>query len=161
MAPGGRQPTRLWRVEGFRETAEQCFASLGMKTFLAWGPGEIDLAEQVRHGRESFISLLPPTSMRQLGAIIKKAAVVVTNDSGNKHTAVAVGTPTVTIYGPTRPIDWNPGGPNHLALTAPGLACLGCHLNTCPVGHLCMTNIHGNDVMSAIQKILTEVSHAG
>jgi ADP-heptose:LPS heptosyltransferase len=98
--------------------------------------------------------------MRQMGAIFKNARLLVTNDSGAMHLAVAVDTPTVTIYGPTRPIDWNPSltkeaPKNHdVALTAENVDCLGCHRDSCPVGHLCMTKLDEKTVMEAVNKIL-------
>ena len=83
---------------------------------------------------------------------------MVTNDSGAMHLAVAAGAPTVTIYGPTRPIDWNPSlagaGPRDRAITANGVSCLGCHLLTCPVGHICMTKLDEARVIAACETVL-------
>jgi ADP-heptose:LPS heptosyltransferase len=114
----------------------------------------------VRKGEEAAIGMLPLTSMREMAAIFKNAALVVTNDSGVMHTAVAIGAPTVTIYGPTRPIDWNPSlagvGPLDVALNAAELDCLGCHLEKCPIGHLCMVKLGEDRVLAACEKILNE-----
>jgi len=57
--------------------------------------------------------MIPPTSLRQMASLLERCKVVITNDNGPMHLATAVGTPTVTIYGPTDPASWKPGGLRH------------------------------------------------
>lgn len=158
LAPAHRHPIRSWRKDGFHNVGIKIAGKYQKRVYLAWGPGEESWMTDVRRGAENVIGLLPMTTMREMAAIFKHAALVVTNDSGAMHTAVAVGTPTVTIYGPTRPIDWNPSlagqGPDDIALNASELDCLGCHLDSCPIGHLCMKNLPDERVLAACEKIL-------
>lgn len=160
MAPVHRHAVRQWRGEGFRHVALQLVHKKNLRVYLAWGPSEKEIVEKIREGHEEAIGLLPSTRFREMGAIIKKAKFVVTNDSGAMHLSVSMGTPTVTIYGPTRPIDWNPslsGGNNqekHTAVTAPDVACLGCHYGACPVGHLCMKHLSADHVLAACEKYI-------
>lgn len=157
LAPAHRHPIRAWRSDGFRSTALD-LKKRGLRPYLAWGPGEEGVMADVRRGHEGEIGLLPLTTLRQMAAIFEPAAVVVTNDSGAMHLAVSVGTPTVTVYGPTRPIDWNPSlaqvGSRDAALTAEGVPCLGCHLHDCPVGHICMTKLPAARVIEACEAVL-------
>ena len=74
----------------------------------------------------------------QAAAILARCRAAVTNCSGLMHLSVAVGTPTVTIYGPTSPANWNPHVPPHRWVRAEGLACVECNLDECPYGHECM-----------------------
>lgn len=160
IAPAHRHPVRQWRWEGFQETAIELNKRTGLKVFLAWGPGEEPLMAQIKNGHEKIIDVFPPTSMREMGALIHHAKLVVTNDSGVMHLSVAVGTPTVTIYGPTRPVDWNPAltkgdtKKQDIPLTASGVSCLGCHLNTCPVGHICMVHLSSERVVESCLTLL-------
>ncbi len=159
IAPVHRHPIRSWRWEGFRDVGLKLVQDKKLKVYLAWGPGEEELISQVRKGVEDKLGMLPPTSLRQMGAIFKKARLVLTNDSGAMHLAVATGTPTVTIYGPTRPIDWNPslsqeGSTQDIVLTASGVPCLGCHLLKCPIGHLCMKQLSEEEIFKACSQIL-------
>lgn len=160
LVPTHRHPVRRWRLEGFRELAQKMNKEIGHKVFLAYGPGEEGLVNQIRKGYESVIQLLPPTTLRQMAAIFSRAKLVVTNDSGPMHVAVSVGVPTVTIYGPTRPVDWNPSlaenklNPTDIAISSQDVACLGCHLNKCPVGHLCMERLNPNDVFKECISLL-------
>jgi ADP-heptose:LPS heptosyltransferase len=157
LAPAHRHGIRAWRPEGYRAVALD-LKRRGFQPYLAWGPGEEGVMAEVRRGHEDDIRLLPPTSLRQMAAIFELAAVVVTNDSGAMHLAVSVGTPTVTIYGPTRPVDWNPSlagvGPSDRALSASGVSCLGCHLLKCPVGHICMKELSDETVIAACASLL-------
>lgn len=160
MAPVQRHLIRQWRPEGFRETGLHIADTYGMPVYLAWGPGEDAVVDFIRQGTQDKLKLLPATSMRQMGAIFKRAKVLVTNDSGAMHLGVSMGVPTVTIYGPTRPVDWNPsyavkGVTTHdRAVMAEEVACLGCHLLKCPVGHLCMSRLESKRVNLKVDSLL-------
>ncbi len=162
LIPTHQHPIRRWRADGFRNVGLALAKESGVNVYLAWGPNEKDLVSKIRGGRETELGLLPLTTLRQAAALFKKAALIVTNDSGLMHLAVSVGTPTVTLYGPTRPIDWNPGlaqpradsAPHDIALNAPDVACLGCHLLKCPIGHLCMNQLKDETVLNACKTLL-------
>src|SRR5262249_29832807 len=97
---------------------------------------------------------------RQTAAILSRCDAVVTNDSGPMHLSVAVGTPTVTIYGPTWPASWNPGAPPHRWVPAEGLSCVGCNLDHCPYSHECMEWISPERVTAEVEAALAERHHA-
>ncbi|MFN0118706.1 MAG: glycosyltransferase family 9 protein [Elusimicrobiota bacterium] len=163
LVPAHRHPIRAWKGSGFREVGLDLVDRRKEKVFLAWGPGEEDVIAKVRQGIESKLPILPPTHLRQMAAIFKEAKLVVTNDSGAMHLAVAVKVPTVTIYGPTRPIDWNPSlsgdveaGRIHKVINLIELDCLGCHLSVCPIGHLCMENLNEKKVLEKVDQLLEE-----
>ena len=82
-----------------------------------------------------------------------------TNDNGPMHLAVAVGIPTVTIYGPTDPVAWNPGGARHQAIQALDVSCIRCNLNECPFGHECMTHVTPERGWEACKKVLDPQSN--
>ena len=158
FAPASRYQIRMWKKEGVRRVALEILKRHGVKSYLAWGPGEEGVMAEIRKGVEDKIGLLPPTTMRQMAAIFKPAAFVFSSDAGPMHTAVAVGTPTVTVYGPTRPVDWNPsladGGKKDIPLNVAELECLGCHLHECPIGNPCMKDLSEARVLDACEKLL-------
>lgn len=162
IIPTHRHPIRRWRKEGFRDVALHLATEAGHHVFFAWGPGEEDLIQDIRSGHEDKLGMLPLTTLRQFGAIAKGARLAVTNDSGLMHIAVAVECPTVTIYGPTRPIDWNPSLTEHrcgihdIAVNAGHVPCLGCHLLQCPIGHICMKELDAVAVINACQKLVRQ-----
>jgi heptosyltransferase-2 len=97
------------------------------------------------------------TSIRELMAVIKRCAVLVTNDTGPMHIASAFGVPVVGIFGPT---DWrttSPYGQEHALLRHP-VDCAPCMLRECPIDHRCMTGVTVEQVYDAGLSILTRRS---
>jgi lipopolysaccharide heptosyltransferase II len=93
-------------------------------------------------------------SLRVSAALIKRARVLVTNDSAPLHLATAVGTPLVAIFGPTVPEQgFGPRGSRSLALGHAGLGCRPCSAHgpqVCPLGHhRCMRELSVETVAEA------------
>src|SRR5205823_2351989 len=107
IIPTHRRASRRWPLDSFAELAHQLKQS-GYAVRLFWGPGEQEYVERLQRIAPKA-QLIPPTSLRQMAALLSRCLLVVTNDNGPMHIAAAVGTPTVTIYGPTDPYAWNPG----------------------------------------------------
>jgi ADP-heptose:LPS heptosyltransferase len=103
---------------------------------------------------EAFIP--PATTLRQLGALLKKCSIVVSNDSGPLHIAAALGTPVLGIYGPTDPLLQGPFGDNHVVVRNEGLDCLGCNLTSCPIGHPCMLGLSVETVLQGVRQLLAK-----
>jgi ADP-heptose:LPS heptosyltransferase len=87
------------------------------------------------------------------------------NDSGPKHVAVALGVPTVTVFGPTHPATWHPPGGPHAAIEAAGLDCLHCNANVCPLSgdrHMrCMRDVTEERVIEAARALLGSAGAEG
>jgi ADP-heptose:LPS heptosyltransferase len=91
-------------LDRFRELAKQIRAP------VQWCAGpEEDLPEAVRIG-----------DLYGLGCWLRQARLYIGNDSGISHLAAAVGTPAVTIFGPTDPAVWAPQGAHVTVIRAPG-----------------------------------------
>ena len=93
--PGGRKRDHRWIEAGFHAAVASLVAEFGWRAWIAWGPGEESLARSlaIRCGAE----LLPPTDLDALAAAFRASRLVLTNDTGPMHLAVAVGAPTVGI----------------------------------------------------------------
>jgi lipopolysaccharide heptosyltransferase II len=152
IIPTHRKESRRWRQDHFARLAV-LLAQQGCKVWIFWGPGEKVVAEQIKK-TVSAVDLIPEASLRQMAALLERCKFVVTNDNGPMHLAVAVGTPTVTIYGPTDPVCWNPGGPQHMAAQAQDVPCLGCNLNSCPFEHECMTHLTPDMVFNLTRQLI-------
>ncbi len=154
LIPTHRRPSRRWSSSSFRVLAGM-YAAQQAPVWLFWGPGEEDYVLDI--ARECPGSqMIPRTTLREMAALLEHCRLVVTNDNGPMHMAVAVGTPTVTLYGPTDPVAWNPGGPKHRALSAPGLQCLGCNLNECSFGHECMAALTPQSVFQEAEQLVRQ-----
>lgn len=97
------------------------------------------------------LNLVGRTSLLELAAILKNAAVNVGPDSGPGHLSAAVGTPYVSLFGPTPPDRVVPYGCRHLVVTAPQ-DCAPCNRRRCPkTERRCMTEITAGMVMEKIK----------
>ena len=85
-----------------------------------------------------LIDLVGKTSLLELVGVLKTAAAAVGPDSGPGHLAAAVGTPYVSLFGPTSPKRTAPYGSEHLVVQS-GASCAPCYKKQCPgLGKLCM-----------------------
>ena len=107
LAPQAKRLVRRWTAEGFAAVANW-LQSRGHRVILIWAPGELDYVQTVAHKIQPKPLLSPPTSLMQLAALLKRCRLLVCNCGGAKHVAVAVGTRTFTIHGPTDPRVWTP-----------------------------------------------------
>jgi len=151
---GGGWYTKRWGLDRFAALADRLSEEYSARIVIPWGPGQLPEAEEIRKRmtRDAFIP--PATTLRQLGALIKRCSIIVTNDSGPMHIASAVGTPVLGIYGPTDPVLQGPYGDNHVVVRNEGLQCLGCNLTACPIGHPCMLGLSVETVLAGVRQLL-------
>lgn len=98
------------------------------------------------------------TGLPELAAVLEGAAAVVTGNTAPAHLAAAVGTPVVSLFAPTVPLErWRPWGVPHTVLGDPGAPCAGTRAKTCPVpGHPCLAGVTPAEVVSAVQSMAVE-----
>ncbi|HKE90356.1 MAG TPA: glycosyltransferase family 9 protein [Gemmatimonadales bacterium] len=157
LAPGSIWGSKRW--PHYAALAEQLGDRAGI--VVVGSAEDVALGEEISTavGRSGgrCVSLCGQLTLRQSAAVIRKAAVLVTNDSAPLHFAQAVATPTVAIFGPTLPsFGFGPRGPRDRALGVDGLACRPCSAHgpaRCPLGHhLCMQSLRVEDVLHAIEE---------
>ncbi len=71
------------------------------------GPGEDTIVTRDHPG----VTLLPGVKLGVYGGLLRRAGLVISNDTGPAHLAAAVGTPVLSVLGPTKPEQWAPWGP--------------------------------------------------
>jgi len=155
IAPGTVWPTKRWSVEGFAEVSRQLLAD-GLRVVLIGSPRDTEVCQTVHSRVPQALNLAGQTRITQLMALMHRATVCLTNDSGPMHLAVALGKPLVAIFGPTDPVRIGPYGRPQAVLQAP-LPCVPCyfrHLAQCPHQHACMHAITPQQVLSRIYESL-------
>ncbi len=97
--PGAMDPRRRWPAENFGKVAATCAAE-GCRVVVLGTADERKLADEVvtAAGSDRVISLAGTLSMGALAALLDSCAVLLGNDSGPRHLAQALGTPTVGLY---------------------------------------------------------------
>jgi len=144
LNPGNPYPAKEWSDRRFVELAREVVLS-GKQVVVMWGPGERDRAQRIVQAVGSDVLLGPRCSIEQLPGVLSNVSQLVTIDSGLKHLAVAIGVPTITLFGPTHPNEWHMGGDNDRYVFA-DLSCSPCRLLECPFGTPCMKRISPADV---------------
>lgn len=152
LAPGTNWPTKCWPTYSYAELADQLNAK-GFTPVIIGGPGDRKLSDEViAAAKGSVIDLVGQTTLKQLAFVIREASAFVGGDTGPMHLAVAVGTPVVTMFGPTDPVRNGPYSGENMVLTA-AVACCGCWQRKCDKNNECMTNITVDEVLEAVKKI--------
>ena len=87
--------------------------------------------------------------MIELALLLKISKLVIANDTGPMHLAIALGTPVVAIFGPTHPGYTGPYGTKNKVVRV-DVPCSPCFLKVCPgYGHVCMKEVTVDMVYNA------------
>ena len=153
---GASWESKDWSFEGYLALIRHILSTLKLKVVLLGDDSCIELAENLNRSVDlpGLINLTGKTSLIELAAVLKKAAAGVGPDSGPGHLAAAVGTPFVSLFGPTSPKRTAPFGYEDLVVTS-SIACAPCYRKQCPEHHRqCMVRIESSQVAEKLTKAL-------
>jgi ADP-heptose:LPS heptosyltransferase len=162
LHPGAAYPARQWPAPRFAAVARWA-RSHGFDVRITGSAQERDLARSVaaQAGVGDEAVLAGRTSVEDLAALISRARLVVSGDTGIAHLAFAYGTPSVTMYGPISPAQWGPpASARHVTLWS-GVASNQPSADTVDAGLL---SIESAAVVAAAEKLLAygeAAAHAG
>jgi heptosyltransferase-2 len=147
---------KCWPADRFARLADRLIAEMGAQIILIGGPSERTNAEGVleRMRLPGAVNLVGETTMAELIGLLAGCSLLVTNDTGPAHVAAALGTPTLTIFGPTNEFETAPNGPRAEMIRAEGIECARCMHRDCPIDHRCMTRIAPEDVLARARALL-------
>ncbi len=118
LGPGANWPPKIWAAERFRALVTLAKDSFDAVILLG-GPNDRERAAGVAEDCAlPCLNLCGVTNLLQAAAVLARARAFVGNDSGLGHLASAVGTPTLTVFGPGRPLRYHPWGPQCAWLVA-------------------------------------------
>lgn len=151
---------KQWPIERYREVIRRVTAEYPDSHIVLFGSSiEETMIQEMARGLRGRISLAAgKTSVKQVAALIEQCDLLVCNDSGLMHTAVAVGTPVVAIYGPTDIRRTAPLG-QHNVVIRHELPCSPCfrlegddQVNACP-HHDCLMTIAPDEVFRSLSNL--------
>jgi heptosyltransferase-1 len=117
LNPGAGWASKRWPVERFSAVARGLMERRGLRTVVAWAPGdEKTWAEQIMAESLGAAILAPPTTLLELTALCSEAKLFVSGDTGPLHLAAAVETPCVALFGASDAQRNGPYGHQHRAL---------------------------------------------
>jgi heptosyltransferase-2 len=155
LAPGSVWATKRWPY--YSELARALSPTARFAIIGAQDDAPL-AAEIVKAVGDRALDATGKLSLLGSAELIRRCAVLVTNDSSPQHLASAVGTPTVTVFGPTVPeFGFGPLAPESKTIGVMGLDCRPCDRHgpmQCPLGHWrCMRDLVAEGVASVVAQI--------
>lgn len=154
LAPGATWPTKRWPPGHWRALAGALAAGEGRRVRVLAAPGEHADLEKLMAGLPAGqVEVLPEMPLPAVLAELSAAAGVVSADGGVMHAAVALGVPTLALFGPTDPRLWFPYeglGPFRVLATRP--PCHPCDLHECPA-FICLPDLAPAVVAAAAREL--------
>jgi len=152
--PGGNWPTKNWAPERYGELASRLMSD-GLPVAVTWGPGDEPMVRQLVNKAGKGIAQIP-TTLEELVALCEKSRLFIGGDTGPMHFAAAVGTPIVSIFGPTSS-DRNGPFRREDIVVERRLPCRPCYeRDKCPLDHWqCIVDITVDHVYEACRKRLS------
>jgi lipopolysaccharide heptosyltransferase II len=141
---------KLWPLERVTEFCRLLVAE-GATALLLGAPGDAGAAASITAAAPA-LSLVGRDRPALLPAVLAEIDVLVAGDTGVAHLAAALGTPVVTLFGPTDPRLSAPRG--RAAVVTHPVPCAPCFYRTCPIEHPCLRGVEAADVYKQAMQLL-------
>ena len=150
FCPFTTRPQKHWIEERWGELAGLISNELGMPVMILGGPGDKEAAGRIRESAvKRFIDMAGETTIKQAAGLIKGSSLLVGVDTGLTHMGIALGAPTVALFGATCP--YLDTGSETAAVIYHPMECSPCRRNpTCDGKFPCMASITVNEVMETV-----------
>jgi heptosyltransferase-2 len=167
MQPG-TSPTMRWKqwpLERYRQLLERLMVEKPEAQIILFGaPNEAEMIQDLASGLGANISIAAgKTTIKQVAALIERCDLLICNDSGLMHVAVAVDTPVVAIYGPTDLNRTAPLGERHTVIRH-AMPCSPCfklegdeQVHLCQ-HHDCLMTISADEVFDQVENHIRQVN---
>ena len=158
---GAYGPSKAWGADRFAALARLAIDRLpDARVLVHCGPGDRDEAREIvrvaDHPAVQSLADEPKLPFGLSKAVLRRADVLVTSDSGPRHIAAAFGTPTIVLHGPMDP-RLSRSDQRHLVEMRLDLSCSPCGRRVCPLGHHdCMRLLTVDDVGSRMVQLLKD-----
>jgi heptosyltransferase I len=119
LSPGGGWRSKCWPAERYGALCGKIYSDLKLRCVVNYGPGEENLAEEIARTGGDAEPFCYMGNLGELMALLKSASCLVGGDTGPLHLGVALGTPTVALFGPTDPARNGPYASRDFVLRSP------------------------------------------
>jgi lipopolysaccharide heptosyltransferase II len=167
IAPGAAHATKCWPADGWIRLTRRLIAT-GAEVVVVGGPEDAEVGKaivagvrgRITGGTETRVtSVAGMLGLQESGAVIRRAAALISGDTGVMHMATGVGTPVVALFGPTvAQFGFFPYRAARSAVVELPLECRPCSAQggpACPLGHhRCLRAIAPETVFEALCTVL-------
>ncbi|WP_434743617.1 glycosyltransferase family 9 protein [Micromonospora sp. SH-82] len=159
--PGTKVEAKRWPAQRFAAVAA-ALGARGHRVVVTGSAAERDLAGWVtdRAGLPPGAVLAGRTDLAELAALVARARLVVSGDTGVAHLATGYGTPSVVLFGPESPQVWGPppGRPWHRVVRGAGQDCPTADGESTD---LRLVSVQVEEVLAAVDEVERTVRRAG
>lgn len=156
VSPSGGWPSKKCQPEKFAEIANAVQKKYSLPVLTIWGPEDFQDASKIFELINGSKFLAPATTIRQMASFIANGLFMIANDSGPMHISTAVGTPVLSLHGPTNPYHQGPYGDKHEWINLSELDCITCNLLECPRNHECFRDLPLNRVLEKVENLVNK-----
>lgn len=160
-AVGSKSTIKKWPAESYAALLDRLALNDGCRIVFVGDSGDREDAAKIR-GLMRFkgpTDLCGRTDFSALCSVLKKSALVITNDSAPLHIADALKVPVLAFFGPTDPRKYGPRHPASAALKK-SLFCSPCEKAQCRYAHECMTQLGVDEAYRKALQILRDCHSA-
>jgi heptosyltransferase-2 len=118
--PGAGKIANRWPAIRFASLANYLAVRWDAGILITAGPMDVDPVQSMVKGLDKPYKLIENQELRLVASILAEVDLLVSNDTGIMHVGAAVGSPVLSFFGPTDPLQWAPVGEQHRALAGPG-----------------------------------------
>lgn len=154
IAPGAEYgPAKQWPLKSYKALARG-LGNTGRTVIIVGLAKDRDAAEAIISDCPQGLNLCGQTSLLNLIALLGRAALLVSNDSGAMHIGAALGIGQIALFGSSNPTWTAPLNPR-AAVIYRGLSCSPCYARVCPLGHTnCLQEITPEAVLDKSVQLL-------
>jgi lipopolysaccharide heptosyltransferase I len=153
---GSRWESKNWITQGYIHLIQHLTSNEAFRVTMIGDASQEAMATEILEQIDinDPINLVGRTSLLELAAVLKYSTLAVGPDSGPGHLAAALGTPYISLFGPTSPIRTAPYGYEHLVVRT-RLECMPCNQKQCPLHtRQCMLDIRVEQIMEKVDRVL-------
>ena len=151
--PGVTASSRRYPPEGYAHAMRTLAQEDDMRFVLTGDAGEAELCDQILAEAGVGTSLAGRLDLAALVALIARAPLVITNNTGPAHIAAALGRPLIDLYALTNP-QHTPWGTEARVLSH-DVPCRWCYKSICPEGHhLCLRGVGPERIVDAARDLM-------
>ncbi|HEX2986612.1 MAG TPA: glycosyltransferase family 9 protein, partial [Chloroflexota bacterium] len=155
--PGAKAATRSWSPERFGRVARRLHKEYGALITVTGTDRERTIVEAVTEAcGPGAVNLAGRLSVGGLAALIRRQALLITNDTGPAHLAYATQTRSVTIFGSAEPERWRGVDTTRNTALSVSVPCRPCEYSECPIGYLCLNMVTVDAVARAARFLLDD-----
>ncbi|HKW27693.1 MAG TPA: glycosyltransferase family 9 protein [Verrucomicrobiae bacterium] len=149
------QPKKEWPLTHWAKLFRLATGA-GFPVVFTTAPGEREqtLMAELKQFAPDAVILPPVRELPLFLAVLARAAVFISGDTGPLHFAAGLGVPTISLFGPTSAEQWAPIGKRHQVLTGNSCACDG-NLSVCQNASHCLAAISPEQVFTRLHSVLS------